>query len=338
MRRFGSFPVAFLCLALCLCLLIGCALPSPVPLADTAESEAARRQAALEQGEPLENAGFAAQSEQAGLTDMLSRAVNVPSDLEKLVVFDAGDCEILCALGAASLITGRGEDCVYPASLQYVPILKSDAQTGFDQIIAFGAQLVILPNRSEFSELTAKLDAQGVPTLITDATDITGVYTAISLLGRVTAKEAEASALIASIIPAVAMLEKTPSENAPRVYFELAPLADGTTQTAGGDTLLTSLAALLGLRNEFEDQEGFARVPEAQVLGRNPDYIVVLADSEEEGLARVEELVSRADWGALSAVQNGRVFWLDRSLMQNGGPRIAEAAQALSDALFSPKQ
>lgn len=338
MRRFGSFLVVFACLALCLCLLIGCALPSPVPLADTAESEAARRQATSEQGEPLKIDDSAAQNEQAGLTDMLSHALNVPSDLEKLVVYDAGDCEILCALGVASLIVGRGESCVYPASLQYVPILKSDAQTGFDQIIAFGAQLVILPAESEFAELTAKLDAQGVPTLITDVTDITGVYTAVSLLGKVTAKEAEASALIASIIPAVATLEKKPAENAPRVYFELAPLTDGTTQTAGGDTLLTSLAALLGLRNEFEDQEGFARVPETQVLGRNPDYIVVLADSEEEGLARVEELVSRADWGALSAVQNGRVFWLDRSLMQNGGPRIAEAAQALSDALFPPKQ
>ena len=59
------------------------------------------------------------------------------------------------------------------------------------------------------------------------------------------------------------------------VYFEVSPLEYGL-WAAGNHTFMNEIAEILGLKNCFDDVEGWTEISEEQVLERNPDYIVTI--------------------------------------------------------------
>ena len=121
------------------------------------------------------------------------------------------------------------------------------------------------------------------------------------------------------------------SENTGKtVYFEVSPLEWGL-WTAGSQTFMDELAAMCGLTNAFADVEGWAPISEEQVLERNPDYIVTISMYYGEGPTPVEEIMGRAGWQSLTAVQAGSVYNADSNAISRPGPRLKDAAIELFD-------
>ena len=272
------------------------------------------------------------------VTDMTGREITLDAPATRVVALTASDCEILYALGAGDTLVGRGEYCDYPEDVQAVPSVQSGYETNVEQIIALEPQVVLMATMAQTKEQVEALEAAGVHVIVSDAQDIAGVYTAIELIGAVTGKNDEAAALIAGMKDSFAAIAaKAEGDGSKTVYFEVSPLEYGL-WTAGRGTFMDELAQMIGLKNAFEDVEGWAAISEEQVLERDPDYIVTISMYYGEGQTPVEEIMGREGWQELKAVKNEAVFNADSNEVSRPGPRLVDAAQALYDFVYGEEK
>lgn len=265
------------------------------------------------------------------VTDMMGREVTLAGPATRVVALSAADCEVLFAVGAGDLLVGRGEFCDYPAQVLDVPAVQSGMETNLEQIIALKPQVLLMSAMAQTEDQVRQLEAAGIACVVSDAKDIAGVYTAITLIGALTGHETDAASAIASMQSTFDALAARAGElEGKSVYFEVSPLQYGL-WTAGKGTFMDEIATMLGLKNVFADVTGWAEVSEEQVLQANPDIIVTVAMYFGEGLKPVEEILSRAGWQDLTAVKNGNILNLPNNELSRPGPRLADGAQALFD-------
>jgi iron complex transport system substrate-binding protein len=278
------------------------------------------------------NCGLA-ESNTIAVTDMTGREVNLKEPAARVVALTAADCEILYALGAGGTLVGRGAYCDYPAEVLLVPPVESGYETNLEQIIALKPDLVLLNTMAQTKEQVEMLEAAGIAVAASSAGDIAGVYEAIALIGALTGKDAEAAALVADMQADFAALAETPLSGS--IYFEISPLQYGL-WTAGQGTFMQEIAELLGLTNIFEDLDGWAQVSQEQVISRNPDYILTTTADYGESPSPAEEILARAGWEGVTAIQNQAVISGFGDAMTRPGPRLAEGARMLKDAISAP--
>ena len=271
-------------------------------------------------------------------TDMAGREVTLQEPARRVVVLTASDVEILYALGAGDTLAGRGEYANYPLAALDVPSVQSGMETNIEQIIALEPDLVIMAVMAQTPEQVERLEKAGIAVAVTNATDIAGTYEAITLIGSLVGRSDEAAALVKDMQARFDSLrEKAASLEGGSVYFEVSPLMYGL-WTAGKGTFMQEIADIVGLKNVFEDVNGWAEVSQEQVLARDPDFIVTVAMYFGEGPTPAEEISSRAGWENLQAVKNLRVLQLDSDEVSRPGPRLANAAELLFDLVHTSSQ
>ncbi len=323
-----------------------CALPSPVPVDDGAPTVAS-------DFTPSETTTVQTESGYAvDTTDMMGNAVRLSAFPERIVVLDPADCEILFAIGAGPNVVGRSLTCDYPAEVNLLPYATANGKNDPDILLLREPQLVIMGvEDAADTDLVDTLTASGVAIVVTNVTDVNNMYGAISLLGAVTNHVSEANALVSKIVTAVGAMQTKVSEHNDTVYLELTPLKEGMT-TLGGATFYSSMIALMGYHNEFEDQEGLISVTQDQVVGRSPDVILTTEkeplpdavtttpdpaatpDPEADALHGKAEILARSEWSTVDAIANGRVFYFDPALITRAGPRMIEGLDALYTLLY----
>ena len=129
------------------------------------------------------------------VTDMTGREVTVKLPVTRVVALQPADCEILYAIGAGDAVVGRGEYCDSPAEVQDVPSVQSGYNTNTEQIIALEPQVLFMSTMAQSEEQIQALEAAGVAVVVSETTDIQGVYNAIEMIGKALGKEDKASAL-----------------------------------------------------------------------------------------------------------------------------------------------
>lgn len=262
------------------------------------------------------------------ITDMHGREITLSQPAARVVALTPSDCEILCALGAEDALVGRGAYCDYPESILDLPVVQSGADTNVEEILALNPQVVLMSDMSQTEEQVQALEAAGVKVAVSDANDIAGVYTAIRMIGALMARDAEAEALIGSMQASFDEIAAKSENTGKTVYFEVSPLQYGL-WTAGKNTFMDELAAMCGLTNAFADVDGWAQISEEQVLERDPDYIVTITMYFGEGPTPVEEIMGRAGWETLKAIENANVLNADSNAISRPGPRLKDAAVEL---------
>ena len=262
------------------------------------------------------------------VTDMMGREITLSAPATRVVALTAADCEILCALGCGDTLVGRGEYCDYPASVLEVPSVQSGYETNIEEIIALQPQVVLMGTMAQTAEQAEALAAAGIATVISNAQDIDGVYTAIRLIGALMGKDAEAEALVGDMEAAFAAIAEKSQDTGKTVYFEVSPLQWGL-WAAGKGTFMDELATLCGLTNAFADVDGWGEISEEQVLERDPDYIVTISMYFGEGPTPVEEIKGRAGWENLKAVVNDNILNADSNEISRPGPRLIDAIETL---------
>lgn len=268
------------------------------------------------------------------VTDMTGREIVLEEPATRIVALTASDCEILYAIGAGDTLVGRGEYCDYPAEVLDVPSVQSGYETNIEQILALEPQVLLMSTMAQTEEQVAQLEAAGVHVVVSDAQDIEGVYTAIQMIGALMGKDDEAAAIVDGMKTSFAEIEENSTgDGTETIYFEVSPLEYGL-WTAGANTFMDEVAGMLGLTNCFADVEGWAAISEEQVLERNPDYILTISMYFGEGPTPEEEIMGRAGWENVTAVQNGAILNLQNDELSRPAPRLVDGAQMLYDFVY----
>lgn len=282
--------------------------------------------------------GKASRTQSRTVTDMTGREIALNGDVTRVVALTAADCEILYAVGAGDALVGRGEYCNYPEAALSLPAVQSGAATNVEQIIALSPQVVFMDTMAQSVEQIAALEAAGIQVVVSEATDLEGVYESISVIGRVMNRESEAADVIAGMKQTFQQLSDKAAafSDKPTVYFEISPLKAGL-WTAGKGTFMDEAASLLGAQNVFGDVTGWAGISEEQVIQRNPGYIVTTDRYVGTGPTPEQEIAGRPGWEHLSAVKDGHILNLADDSLVRPGPRLADGVKQLYDFLYAGK-
>ena len=265
------------------------------------------------------------------VTDMSGREITFDKPVERAVALTASDCEIIFALGAGDILVGRGEYCDYPAEVFEIPSVQSGYDTNIEQIIDLEPEVLFMSTMAQTEEQVAQLENAGIKVVVSDAQDIEGTYTAISMIGEILGKTEEANEVIDGMKAVFEEIQANKLDGTKTIYFEVSPLQWGL-WTAGTSSFMSEIAEMMGLRNCFDDiSDSWAAISEEQVLERNPDFILTITMYYGEGPTPEEEIMARPGWENVTAVKNGDILNLQNNELSRPAPRLAAGAQMLFD-------
>lgn len=263
------------------------------------------------------------------ITDMLGHKVTIKTPVKRIVALTPSDCEILCDLGGLDTLVGRGEYCDYPKKVKNITSVKSGETTNIEQIISLNPQVVLMSAMAQTDEQTKALENAGIKVVVSDTKNIEDVYTSIRLIGKVVERPKAAELIISDMKSTFADIKSKSKQNTGKtIYFEVSSIKQGI-WTAGSNTFMNEIANMMGLKNIFEDIDGWASISEEQVIKRNPDYIVTISMYSEDDPNPVKEIKSRKAWQDINAIKNNKVFSADSNEMSRPVPRLANAAKIL---------
>lgn len=253
-------------------------------------------------------------------TDSMERTVTV-SDPQRVGICSGSLAE--CWLLAGGEITAVTRDAVTERNLElpenYID-LGSLKEPSAEAILAADLDFVILmsslPNHvamAETLEKTGTAYAYFDVENFSDYLDLMKIFTDIT--GRSDLYEANAAALQPQIM---ATIENSKREDAPTVLI----LRTSSSRVK----VLDSSFMVGGMLKEFgcvniADSDGslLTELSLEAIVQADPDYIFISCMGDlEEGQAQLEaSLTSNPIWNTLQAVENNRVFWLDKELFHN---------------------
>lgn len=268
--------------------------------------------------------GAAAQAE-IRLRDDRGATLRLAAPPQRIVSLLPSLTESLCVLGACERLIGTDRYSNWPARVLALPKLGGLEDPQLERIVALRPDVVVL---APSDRLVERLDALGVPMLVVDAKTHADVARSLALLASLIGTPAAAAPLQARLQSelAAAAARVPASLRGQRVYFEI----DASPYGAGPGSFIGETLARLGLRNALPPELGpFPKLNPELVVRLQPELVMA-----EQHL--LEAMPQRPGWGALRALQGGRVCGFPTAryeLLIRPGPRLGEAAGLLADCL-----
>ncbi|CAA9209356.1 MAG: Vitamin B12 ABC transporter, substrate-binding protein BtuF [uncultured Blastococcus sp.] len=249
---------------------------------------------------------------------------------DTIVSMSATSTEMLFAIGAGDQVEAVDDNSNYPED---APITELSSFTPNAEAIAeYAPDLVVLSD--DLNGIVDALDALSVPTLLLPAAEtLDDSYEQLDVLGDATGHAEGADEVIADMQDRIAAAADSVPAQAQglRVYHELDP----SFYSAASNTFIGSIYSQLGLENIADGAPdaagGYPQLSAEYIAGQAP-ALIVLADTKCCG-ETAESVAQRPAFGALPAVQEGRILETDDDIASRWGPRIAEFAEAVADTL-----
>ena len=280
-----------------------------------------------ERGGGARTAASAADSA-VSLVDDAGRTVTLPHPARRLVALVPSVTETVVALGAADRLVGRTDFDKGPA-VERLPSIGGGLDPSLEKLVSLRPDLVLGWETSGRPELRDRLTALGIPVFSIKTEDTTDVFRALRNVGRLTGRTRAADSLAASLRRELDQVRTSVARAARPTVFYMAwndpPL------TAGPKTFISQVIEVAGGRNVFADATAlWPTVSIEEIVRRQPEYVVVPLGEQP---SRVEAMKRAAGWRELRALQEGRAVQVPADVVNQPGPRIAEAARAMRDAI-----
>ncbi|KMY48370.1 ABC transporter substrate-binding protein [Peribacillus loiseleuriae] len=265
------------------------------------------------------------------VTDDLGDKITFDKVPEKVISLQPSNTEILFALGAGEKVVGVTDVDNYPKEAADIESVSDSMNINAEKIIALNPDVIIAYTIGDETTLQPLRDA-GIPIfVIASAATFEDVYGDIQQIAEVMGVKENGNVIVDTIKNQIAaVVEKTDSINEKkRVYLEISPAPE--IYTPGKKTFQQEILANAGVTNIFEDQEGWIKVSEEEIIKRNPDVITTTAGFIENP---EQEIKSRTGWDQLTSVKEDKVYYLNEDLMSRPGPRIGEAVELVAKTVY----
>lgn len=255
--------------------------------------------------------------------------VTVPARPTAIVSLAPTATEMLFAIGAGPQVAAVDDQSSFPADAPRTGL--SGFTPNAEAILATKPDLVVISN--DLDNIFASLSAANVPVLLLPAAaTIDDTYAQIALLGNVTDRQGDATALVDSMRQRITAAIASVTLSQPMsVYHEL----DNTGYSATSGTFIGGVYQAFGLTNIADAapgaDTGYPQLSSEYVVSANPS-LVFLADTKCCAVTAAS-FAARPGFEALAAVTGNGVVSLDDDIASRWGPRTADLYEAVAAAI-----
>jgi len=261
------------------------------------------------------------------VTDQLGRVVTLETIPQRIISLAPSNTEILFALGLADRVVAVTDFCNYPPEAGEKPSIGGFSTPSIEDIIALSPDLILATSIHE-KRIIPQLEDKGLTVFVLNPRTIDEVLAAITLTGKITGKEREASRLVAEMQKRIKVvtgkISSLSEDQKPRTFYALwhKPL-----MTVGSETLQDDLIEKAGGINIAWDITGYGDISLEAVIAASPEVIVAGAGHGSGGDLTFQFIKTEMRLRDVAARINNRVYAMDADLASRGGPRIVDALE-----------
>ncbi len=243
------------------------------------------------------------------LTDELGRTVAVPDHPHKLVCLAPSVVDDVYSLGAGNDVIAVSEYTTYPAEAAKKPIIGAPLNPSLEKIIALHPDLVLGSGDMNHLPAIDQLERYGIPVFMVNPHGIAGIYKSIASLGHALNRESDAAHLLGDLqAREQSVRARVLDKPAVRLFM---PVWYDPIVTVGRHAFITELIEVAGGNSITSDiAQEWPQVSLEAIVARHPDALLLIKGSK----VSLAELSGRPGWQGLSAVREGRVFFVDKRI------------------------
>ncbi|MDQ0228985.1 ABC transporter substrate-binding protein [Metabacillus malikii] len=268
-------------------------------------------------------------------TDDAGREVTIEKEPETIVSIQASNTEIAFALGLGDKIVGVSDYDNYPP--EALEIQKVGGQDINGELVLSLMPDIALVTDYHFKthpDLLKQFEEAGIKCIVVgSATSFADVYKTIEMLGNATGTKDKATEIVADMQDRLAAIQKKAQESISekkRVWVEVSPEPD--IFTTGKNTFMHEMLESINATNVAEDQDGWVKLTEEEMVKLNPDVVITTYGYYVENPS--EQVLNRDGWKEVPAVKNNQVFDVDNDTVTRPGPRLIEGVETLAELIY----
>jgi iron complex transport system substrate-binding protein len=243
--------------------------------------------------------------------------------------------EIVYALGAGDRLVGADATSIHPPEAAALPKVGYVRALGAEGILSLDPDRVLATEEAGPPAVIDAVAAAGVPVMRVGAGHGTDVaLERISAVGAALGEHRRAAVLRQAVEGDLARLRAALAGAAPtrpRVLFVLGS-GRGAPMVAGTGTAAEAMVALAGGVNAVTGYAGYKPLSPEAAAALEPDVILTTAQALE-GIGGGAALLGRPEIALTPAGRLGRLVAFDAAYLLGFGPRMAQAARDLAQAL-----
>lgn len=285
-------------------------------------------------GEPGSSGGPSVSQTQLPTVDPSGAEINVPEQINSIVVLAPSLAEMVVALGQGDKIIGYDTNSIglegLPADLPALDTVNPD----MEQLMALHPDVLMVSNLSLYDAENPykQLVDNGVCVVCVPTSDsIADIQEDITFVAAILKEGDKGQAIIAEMqqeIDRIAAIGAGITEKK-SVYFEIS--AAPYMYSFGTGVFLNEMIELIGAENILAAQEGWLGVEEESVVQANPDVILTNVNYIDDP---VQEIKDRSGWDVLTAVQNGAVYYIDNMASSLPDQNVIKALEQMAKAIY----
>ncbi len=256
-------------------------------------------------------------------------------------------------IGAKDQLVGVTRFCIYPAEIpELVTAGKLVSIGGFtdlsmERVDSLKPDLVLTATGMQL-KFHKILDEKGIPYIHMEETSLGETFEKIIALGKFIGRDQEADRLVTSIQAELAAMEKEfAGYPTVKVYYEI---NYAYKCVPGADSYIVELMRMVGADPIYSERPGIAPgVSWGAVLEANPEVILIpwwetawqegthfSGPQRGYGTTSISEIAGRRDAATISAVQTGKVRYINSAKTKQAGPMIPVAVRLFAEAIHAP--
>ena len=246
------------------------------------------------------------------LTDQLGRTVKLDKIPQRIISLAPSNTEILYALGLGDKVVGVTSFDDYPPDVKQKPVIGGFTTPNIEKIVALSPDLILATHnpreRSHSTTRTTGID-RSRPQILKPWIKI---LQAITLVGKITGREKEASNVIAGMQTKIKTITdvtgKLSQSQRPRTFYIT---WNDPLMTVGSGNLDDELIRMAGGNNIASNLKGSTTITLEEVVQANPEVIIAGIGMGTGGDLTLQLAMNEPRIGATDAHKNNRIYSVD---------------------------
>ena len=255
------------------------------------------------------------------VTDSNGKEVVFQGPPQRIIAYDNATVEFLFAMGEGQRIAGVHQWATYPPEAADVPKVGDSFNINLEKIVELKPDIIY----TFYGASVPDLESVGVKVLYLETpSDLQGILDQARMWGRITGNVTKAEEVAREFESRLEDLvgQLSDVQEGPRVFHD-----DSLLFTRGPDTLMGKVYTLLKAQNIAHDVSLYGQLSLEVIVDRDPEVIITTFAE------RVQQFTDDPAFKDVTAVKEGRVYFVDADLINVAGPRFVQGIEQLARVL-----